>query len=528
MTGEFQRLKQFFLLCLILSIGIILRIYKLDTYSLWTDEICFKGEVNINGLISGEYPLFYALQHLSVPFMLEHLHGEFLLRLPSVALGVISIFSIYYLSRLLFSDRVAIISAFLFSISPFQIYYSQELSPYAAVFLLTILSTYFFIKSLRENKKRFWFGYLILSIINIYLRITTILVLLGQVIYFYIFRRRYAHLLKRWLVVHSVLFILFLPMVLLFIKFLAYHSQSGSFPWVVSTKGVLGYISLIMPIFTIKNFLLGFNAKPCVFFLPLSISLYILFSEIRKINRNESITFCFLGLAIPLILMYILQAFIYADRLLISSSIFFYLILANGLSSMKTRFRSISLMLITITSFLSLRSYYLNDFSVSSEQRIAVHAKKEYKEAADFVYENFHEGDAIFHTHPNTVRPFKHYFSLRDDYNLYDRNIFDEDINGMLVLSFRNSAKPHPFDCLKAKFVNKSNEIDLLDYKRIWLFFSAHEFEKATQKYSNESRTVQWLDRNFHCEEVREFDGIIVKLYKPKQTEDSNSIKPVN
>jgi len=214
------RLKQNFLLYLILLLGIFLRIYKLGFYSLWFDEICFKEEANIKDLISGEYPLIHGLWHLINSFILEHFHGEFLLRLFSVILGVISIFFIYHLSRLLLNKKAAIISAFLFSISPFQVYYSQELTPYAAVSFLTIMSAYFFIKSLREDKKRFWFGYLISNIINVYLRISTVLFLLAQVIYFYLFRRRYSHLLRRWLIVHSFFLIFFLPIILSFIKFL--------------------------------------------------------------------------------------------------------------------------------------------------------------------------------------------------------------------------------------------------------------------------------------------------------------------
>jgi hypothetical protein len=508
------RINIFF--CSVLVLGIFLRLYKLDFYSLWFDEIFFKKDINIKEIASGVYPLILVPWHLLNAFMLDHFRGEFLLRLPSVIMGVISIFSIYYLSRMLFNEKAAIITAFLFSISPFQVYFSQELTPYATVSLLTIMSSYFLLRSLRENRKIFWSGYLISNTINIYLRIPVILFLLAQIIYFCLFRKKYHHLKKTWIIIHILIFILLLPLILLSIKSLAYYSQAeNSYP-IISTTSLFNSISLIIPIFSIKNFLLGFNAKLIVYLLPLLFSLYILFSEAKKINRNESLLFSFCGLVIPLVLMYFLQPFIYADRYLISSSVFLYMILGNNFSSKKMSYSFIGLMLITVASVLALISYYQNDFSVPLKQRIAVHAKKEYKQAADFVYNNLQKGDMIFHTHPNTTRPFEYYFSLRNPDSLYSNTIYEQRNNSFILRCFNESIRPFFFNTAKVKFIDKSEEIDPLNYKRIWIVFSAHEFRKAIQDNSEGNKVLKWMENNFQYKGSKEFEGIIVKLYARK------------
>jgi len=186
-------------LLLIILLASFLRIYNLCSQSLWLDEgsSVYEAKRNISSLI-GELkihpPLYYIILHY---WTLLFGTSEAAIRSLSVCFGIISILVLYKLGRELFDHKAALLASFLLAISTFAIAYSQEARSYSLLLLLTLVSFLFFIRILKADKPRKT-HLLLYSLTNILLAYTHMYGLFtigSQVLYFLLFRRRYAQAL---------------------------------------------------------------------------------------------------------------------------------------------------------------------------------------------------------------------------------------------------------------------------------------------------------------------------------------------
>jgi len=160
------------LLFLLISLGSFLRLYKLDNKGLWFDEI---GEVIVASSNSISDVLLGASHHLAPPldYLILHVflhfgNSDFIVRFPSVIFGILSIPLIYKIGKLLFGVKEGLIGAFLLSIAPMHIWYSQETRMYSLFVFLSLLSLLFFIKAINENTVMTWLGFIISTTLNMY------------------------------------------------------------------------------------------------------------------------------------------------------------------------------------------------------------------------------------------------------------------------------------------------------------------------------------------------------------------------
>jgi 4-amino-4-deoxy-L-arabinose transferase-like glycosyltransferase len=128
------------LLALIL-LGFGLRVLRLDFQPLWWDEgysVWFAthplGQMVALTAQDIHPPLYYALLHGWTSLLGA---GPVVLRLFSVAVGVLIIPAIYRAARCMFSSRAALLAALLAAVSPLAIYYSQEIRMYGLVALFS-------------------------------------------------------------------------------------------------------------------------------------------------------------------------------------------------------------------------------------------------------------------------------------------------------------------------------------------------------------------------------------------------------
>ncbi len=118
----------------IFILGIILRLLLIDSREIAYDDAFsyFLSRNSISQIIDGTAadtmpPLYYFLLH----FWLSISTDLWFLRLLSVFLNLGSAVFLFFLSKELFNKNVATIALFLFLISPFQIYHSQEMRMYS-------------------------------------------------------------------------------------------------------------------------------------------------------------------------------------------------------------------------------------------------------------------------------------------------------------------------------------------------------------------------------------------------------------
>ena len=128
---------------LVVALGVSLRLYRIGAQPLWVDEATSLrfARQTVSQLWSwstivdpGNPPLYYSLLHGWLVFG----DGETSLRLLSALFGVLTIPLVYALGRMIRDHRLGIVSALLFAISPFQVWYSQEARGYS---LLTFGAT---------------------------------------------------------------------------------------------------------------------------------------------------------------------------------------------------------------------------------------------------------------------------------------------------------------------------------------------------------------------------------------------------
>src|SRR4030067_2156597 len=145
------------MIALILAAGLILRLFKLDQ-SLWLDEainVTFVKNLNLKSLIFdysvGDFhPPFYHI--LLRGWVLLFGTSEIAVRMPSVILGLATIYVVYLITKKLFENKTALISATLIATSPLHIYYSQEARMYMLAAFFATLSVYFFVSILKTDR----------------------------------------------------------------------------------------------------------------------------------------------------------------------------------------------------------------------------------------------------------------------------------------------------------------------------------------------------------------------------------------
>ena len=194
---------------------------------------------------------------------------------------------------------------------------------------------------------------------------------------------------------------------------------------------------------------------------------------------------------------------------LIPSSLFYYLIIGSGLSRLQKKYIVVAILCIMSLSFSSLKNYYANHLPGLFAEHVAVQTKKEHREAAGYLSENLQKEDVVFHTCRNTVPPFEYYFG-----NIYGG---DASIEKDLVLRFsedRDTLLSFEYSTEFQRFIDRSQDAGLDGNKRIWLIFSAWDYELSLGQGSEEAKVVQWMDEHYSKISSKVFSGITVYLYE--------------
>jgi uncharacterized membrane protein len=219
--------KDSLILTAILIAGLLLRLYHLDTFSIFFDEkstmVVSQGMV-LDGSDQKEIYLaptftpkqFWAPKSLpdyynamarsdignsSFYYLLLHLWmdvfglSDFSARLFSVVFSVLIIAATYFFGRRFFSSNIGLIAAAIVAIEPFFIAYSHQARNYCLTFFLTLLATDFFLQIIenRSNSRKtllLYLGYIVTASLGLFSHFLTISVLLAHGIYALFFLRR--------------------------------------------------------------------------------------------------------------------------------------------------------------------------------------------------------------------------------------------------------------------------------------------------------------------------------------------------
>lgn len=225
--------KDLLILTAILVAGLLLRLYHLDSYSIFFDEkstmvvsqgIVLEGanQKDVFGTPTftpaqfwskktiddyyeamtrsdiGNSPFYYLLLHI---WMEIFGLSDFSARIPSVIFGVLIIGATYMFGRRFFSSNTGLIAAAIVAIEPFFIGCSHQARNYSLTFYLGLLATYFFLQIIENQsgkRNAFWLyvGYILTSGLGLLSHFLMITVLLAHGIYALLFLRTIAGWIK--------------------------------------------------------------------------------------------------------------------------------------------------------------------------------------------------------------------------------------------------------------------------------------------------------------------------------------------
>jgi 4-amino-4-deoxy-L-arabinose transferase-like glycosyltransferase len=216
-------------LAILLASAFLLRVLRLDFQPLWWDEgysVWFAtnslGEMLADTARDIHPPLYYALLHGWITLVGARPES---LRLFSVMIGTLTVALIYAVARRLGGERAGFIAAFLLVISPFHIYYSQEVRMYGLVTFFGLASIGLAARWIgepageREGEKGAtrWLlgaGYVGATAAAMYSQYYAAFLPLAQTTYVLAQGRRARRVLIPWLMAQVVLAILYLPWLL--------------------------------------------------------------------------------------------------------------------------------------------------------------------------------------------------------------------------------------------------------------------------------------------------------------------------
>ncbi len=152
-----------FIVGALLLLAFVLRLYRLDGQSFWHDEglsaaaaSLAVGEMIAASVGQDQPPGYFLFLH----FWIRLAGGsDYSARFLSVAAGMIALSLLWALAARLPGRRVAGLALVLGTISPFQLYYSQETRGYALLVVWSLFATYAYVRAISAPGRGWWVAY---------------------------------------------------------------------------------------------------------------------------------------------------------------------------------------------------------------------------------------------------------------------------------------------------------------------------------------------------------------------------------
>lgn len=496
----------------ILVVGFALRLHDLGKHDLWFDEIITYDYISkpyswgsqdfINNFIEKNPPLYFILLR-----QWSDLFGksEFSLRFLSLFFGVLSIFLLYKLSRIFFDHKTSLLGAVFLSLSPFQIWYCQEARAFTLSLLLSLSSSYFFLRSFKNNDTKSWVLYSFSSLLLLFTTYYAAFILIPQGLLLILYQRK---LFFRWAA-------FLLPPAALFLIFI--------FPVFAHQLAIVRYKSWLPPpanaasmLETLKNFVVGYNAGEsvylCILPLILGLCLYASFG-IPAVPLTALLLF---GLAPVILIFTFSKAFfpVYIDRHLIIFTPFIYILLSKGIVSIKHAWLKLLVIVLVIGCVLFGVFNYYRDILPDRRANTMVFLKRPVRPIVEIFLKNRREGDAIGFSNYGFMNIFRHYLENESkEYPAIPKfyffipggdEFFEFQIGAMKSNGFKN----------EFKFINLEKFApEGLAGRRIWLFSSS--WKRSGNLEPNGRKVKSWFDE--HYSRIREwyYDGAWIGIYEP-------------
>lgn len=259
-----KHLPELIYITIILLIAYGLRLYGINTRSLWFDEAIeyWMAAVPLKEIhravaeATHDPPLYSYFLH----FWMSLGFNEFFLRIPSLYVSMLSIAGIARISKQIFNRTTAIIAALLLAISAADIRYAQETGQYSLMVCLNTFNLLFLYQANKKNSWQSWILWGFSSLISIYTHYGSTIIILAtaSTFLFYNIWQRNWEAAKKHIVTGTATVLLTLPLILIVIlqqlgrlgaaplpivweQFLSISSQIITFHWLGNQQILFGW-----------------------------------------------------------------------------------------------------------------------------------------------------------------------------------------------------------------------------------------------------------------------------------------------
>lgn len=414
-------------------------------------------------------PLYHVLLHLWQAYLGSDV---VLARLLSLLFFVVSIPAVYLLSQYAYKNKtISLFATLLVAISPFLNWYANEVRMYSLLTLVVILNQYFFLRIYKQNDKIAFIGYLITSLIGIYIHYFFSVFLFISAVFYYIYKKQFKKgTFKKLLLIYIFVGLCFLPWLL----FVYSHGSASN------TKPLLITPSSIDLFNTFSQYVIGFQNDTINTLIlslwPVTTILLFLLLQRRKHGHNFE-TLYFINVAfIPLLLIFTFSLFVrpfFVSRYLSFSIPSLYILFSYLINQYGNRIQKILRVGLVVVMILGFTTQIKSMDSPVVEN---------YKQAVEYISENIQYNDVFIVSAPFTIYPVEYYYDGDTPINtlpMWDRTKF-----GQIPL-YSSETMPEEVDLLtKNKY-------------RVWLLLS------YDQGYEEEVRL--FFDRKYQKLEGKQF-----------------------
>lgn len=456
---------------LIILLSVVLRIYGIEDKNLWFDEVySWKiSQNNVTGIISATAgdihpPLYYIVLKLWTNIFSDNIAS---MRLLSCLFGILSLILIYKLSKkFLGSDLQIIFVLLLYTVSPLNIYYSQEVRMLNLNLLLCLGSVFYFFNFLEKQNIKSGIIYTLYSILAIYTHYFAFLILFTQL--FIVLIKFFLDVkdkkpLFNFLKYFFVIFLFYSPWIGVFID----QTSKGQ-PWRTEQtfrevgKSLMDYFkdTFLSTYYTFESNALIFFASIFSIF----IILFLALSVIRIMNERSFLTkkenHIFLFFIVPLFIALIIS---FRQSLVLSrylSILLPYLFIAMVYFVYKFYKPRTSFILCTLLILISSYGTYIN-FSNNFKSN-------DYRKIISYLENNFRDGDQII-AEPHFMGWSIDYFVKHNDTKIVKPTVLGWDLkmqidslehlndyNNVWVISDYSALDKSKYDSLKILMQEKN------------------------------------------------------------------------
>ena len=332
-------------------------------------------------------------------------HSPAFIRGLSVAISVATLPAIYWLARLLYHRRVALIATALFTFNIYDIRYAQEARSYALFVLLATLSSAFLISWVRKPSRKAWRGFVLSSVLAAYAHFYALLLVVAQWIVLRwagIPDRRTAtpesakpQLRRAWITISIAV----LPLLIFVAK-----TGAGPIKW-IQRPGLRDLLDFY-------EHLAGSDTwfPPAIYAVACIAAVFPLRKSLLARNQSWEVWRCqflLVWLLFPVALTVVLSFArpVFLPRYMIFCLPPLLILVAAGLSRIRSAgFLAFSLWIVLILTAVPIPFFYHHDFD---DERDASGA------ATDFILDHARPGDAILFHIAETRVPYEFFRSLR-------------------------------------------------------------------------------------------------------------------